>query len=70
LLKSNTHYQKFTAFKKDQIFTFANTTGDSGGVLYFELAPTRPDLVLKDIIKITHPELLKDYSPAFFKKMK
>lgn len=70
LLKSNTHYQKFTAFKKDQIFTFANTTGDSGGVLYFELAPIRPDLVLKDIIKITHPELLKDYSPAFFKKMK
>jgi len=70
LLKSNTHYQKFAAFKKDQVFTFANTTGDGGGVLYFELAPTRPDLVLKDIIKITHPELLKGYSPSFFKKMK
>ena len=70
LLKSNTHYQKFTAFKKDHIFTFASTTGTDGGVLYFELGPTRPDLVLKDIIKITHPELLKDYSPTFFKKMK
>jgi len=69
LLKSNTHYQKFTAFKKDHIFTFANTTGDNGGVLYFELAPTRPDLVLKDLIKITHPNLLPNYTMTFFEKL-
>lgn len=69
LLESNVHYQKFTAFKKDHIFTFASTTGNNGGVLYFELGPTRPDLVLKDIIKITHPTLLKDYQFTFFEKM-
>ena len=30
----------------------------------------RPDLVLKDVIKICHPELLPDYKPFFFKKLK
>jgi len=70
MLNSNTNYKDFTAFQKDQLYTFANKTGKTGGVIYFELGPTRPDLVLKDIIKITHPELLKEYTPTFFSKMK
>jgi len=69
MLGKNTNYKEFIAFKNDQLFTFANKVGETGGVLYFELGPTRPDLVLKDIIKITHPELLIDYTPTFFDKM-
>jgi iron complex transport system substrate-binding protein len=69
MLEKNTNYKEFKAFKNNQLFTFANNVGETGGVLYFELGPTRPDLVLKDIIKITHPELLKDYTPTFFEKM-
>ena len=66
---NNKNYTAFNAFKKNQLFTFANKVGETGGVIYFELGPTRPDLVLKDIIKITHPELLKDYKTTFFEKM-
>ncbi len=69
MLSRNKNYQTFTAFKNDQLFTFANNVGETGGTIYFELGPTRPDLVLKDIIKITHPELLVDYTPTFFSKM-
>lgn len=69
MLSRNKNYQSFTAFKKNQLFTFANNVGETGGTIYFELGPTRPDLVLKDIIKITHPELLLDYTPTFFSKM-
>ena len=69
MLEKNANYKEFTAFKNNQVFTFANKVGETGGVLYFELGPTRPDLVLKDIIKITHPELLKEYTPTFFEKM-
>jgi iron complex transport system substrate-binding protein len=69
MLNSNSNYKDFTAFQKDQLYTFANKTGKTGGVIYFELGPTRPDLVLKDIIKITHPELLKEYTSTFFEKM-
>ena len=61
-------YTKFEAFKTKKIYTFSSTTGATGGVLYYELGTARPDLVLKDLIKICHPELLEDYSPFFFKQ--
>lgn len=69
LEKANEHYTKFKAYKTKNIYTFSNTTGKTGGVLYYELGMTRPDLVLKDIIKICHPELLPDYVPFFFKSL-
>ena len=69
LEKSSSHYTKFDAFKNKNIYTFSNTTGKTGGVLYYELGTARPDLVLKDIIKICHPELLKDYKPYFFRPL-
>ena len=66
MMDSNSHYQQFKAFQNKKVFTFANAKGPTGGLLYYELAPQRPDLVLKDMIKILHPELLPDYSPYFF----
>lgn len=70
LLASNEKYAEFNAFKTDNIYTFANKKGNTGGVIYYELAPVRPDLVLKDILKITHPKLLPNYELTFFEKMK
>ncbi|AUC83627.1 ABC transporter substrate-binding protein [Lacinutrix sp. Bg11-31] len=70
LEKGNKHYTKFDAFKNKNIYSFADTTGETGGVLYYELGTARPDLVLKDIIKICHPELLQNYTPSFFKPLK
>jgi len=70
LKEVNTHYTQFDAFKNNAIYTFSNTTGKTGGVLYYELGLARPDLVLKDIIKISHPELLPYYQPFFFKQLK
>lgn len=69
LLKSNALYKKFNAFKNDKIYTPSTKMGPTGGVIYYELAPSRPDLVLKDIIKITNPQLLPDYEFTFFEKM-
>ncbi len=67
--EANRHYRQFDAFKNKKIFTFANTKGETGGLLYYELAPNRPDLVLKDLIHIFHPELLPDHTPFFFKPL-
>lgn len=68
--KANTHYTKFKAFQTKEVYSFVNTTGKTGGVLYFEMGMARPDLVLKDLIKISHPELLEDYRANFFEKLK
>ncbi len=69
LKNGNQNHSMFDAFKNKNIYTFSNTTGATGGVLYYELGMSRPDLVLKDIIKICHPELLENYSPYFFKPL-
>ena len=69
LEKANPHYTKFDAFNTKKVYSFSMTTGETGGVLYYELGTARPDLVLKDIIKICHPELLDGYTPYFFKQL-
>ena len=69
LLNSNKIYTEFSAFKNDNIYTPTTKKGKTGGVIYYELAPTRPDLVLKDMIKITNPNLLPNYKLTFFEKM-
>ncbi|MEM0543498.1 ABC transporter substrate-binding protein [Flavobacterium sp. j3] len=70
MTNSNPHYAKFKAFKNKNVYSFSGKKGKTGGVLYYELAPNRPDLVLKDLVKILHPELLSSYKPVFFEKLK
>ena len=65
----NTHYRQFNAFQNKNVYTFAHTKGATGGLLYYELGPSRPDLILKDLIHIFHPELLPEYEPFFFKPL-
>lgn len=67
---ANPHYEQFKAFQNKNVYSFAGKKGKTGGVLYYELAPNRPDLVLKDLVKILHPELLVGYEPFFFEKLK
>ena len=67
--EDNRHYAEFKAFQKKNIFGFAGTKGETGGVLYYEQAPNRPDLVLKDLINIFHPELIDNYDNQFFKPL-
>ena len=70
MLDANPHYAQFKAFQNKNVFSFSGRKGKTGGVLYYELAPNRPDIVLKDIVKILHPELLRGYKPFFFEKLK
>ncbi|MEL6811956.1 MAG: ABC transporter substrate-binding protein [Bacteroidota bacterium] len=64
--EAHTVYTQFEAFQNKKIYSFTTKKGATGGVLYYELAPNRPDLVLKDIIKILHPELSLDHELYFF----
>lgn len=64
------HYTKFEAFQEKNIHTFSSEKGETGGVIFYELAPMRPDLVLKDLIFIFHPQLMPDYQTTFYKPLK
>lgn len=69
LQEASPHYKEFKAFQEQNIFTFASEKGETGGVVFYELAPNRPDLVLKDLISIFHPQLLPDYKTTFYKPL-
>lgn len=69
LKNGNPHHAMFKAFQNNTIYSSISTTGSSGGILYFELGTTRPDWVIKDLIKIFHPELLKNHDLYFFKPL-
>nr|BFF37740.1 ABC transporter substrate-binding protein [Tenacibaculum mesophilum] len=69
LTTANIHYKEFDAFSNNKIFSIGHNKGETGGLIYFELSPVRPDLVLKDLIKITHPNLLPEYELTFYKEV-
>ena len=66
---SNPHYDQFTSFKNKKVYSYSINKGAKGGIIYFEWSPTRPDWVLKDLIKIFHPELLPNHKLFFFQKL-
>lgn len=62
-------YAHFSAFKNGNIYTYSQKKGATGGLEYFELGYLRPDLILKDLIKILHPELMEDYQSYFYQRL-
>ncbi|KOP35921.1 ABC transporter substrate-binding protein [Flavobacterium sp. WLB] len=69
LQKANPHYSEFDAFTNKSVYSFEGKLGATGGTVYYELAPSRPDLVLKDYIKIFHPDLMSSYEFTFASKL-
>ncbi|MFB9055545.1 ABC transporter substrate-binding protein [Mariniflexile ostreae] len=67
---SHKGYTYFDAFKNNKIYGYTKQIGPKGGLLYYELGPLRPDIILKDMIYIAHPGLLEDYTPYFFQNLK
>ena len=52
------------AFKERHIYG-CNT----GRIPFYEESPFHPDVLLKDIVKILHPELLEGYEPKYFSNL-
>lgn len=66
MAQADQRYLAFDAFRNQNVFTYTHKKGEKGGLLYFELGYVRPDLVLLDLIKILHPEMLPDYELYFY----
>ncbi|WP_245942338.1 ABC transporter substrate-binding protein [Algoriphagus chordae] len=62
-------YKAFKAFKAGNVFSYTQRRGRAGGLEYFELGYMRPDLILKDLIKIIHPDLLPAYELYFYQQL-
>lgn len=65
LLTENSGYSQFKAFKNKMVFgcnTYSNT--------FYEDTPFHPDLLLRDFIIITHPEITELGKAKYFEHIK
>ena len=69
LAQENEKYKLFDAFKNKRIYNNNKRSNHLGGNDYWETGVARPDLLLKDLIKIAHPTLLPDYELYFMQKL-
>ena len=67
--KTDIRYTQFNAFKNGNVYNYNARMSPEGGNAFMELGYLRPDIVLADIIKILHPELLPGYQLFFYQKL-
>ncbi|TBW29003.1 ABC transporter substrate-binding protein [Gramella sp. KN1008] len=70
LYNESEHYKRFKAVRDKNVYSVSLSSGETGGITFYELGPQRPDLILKDLISIFHPDLLNDHKPVFYKPLK
>lgn len=63
-------YKLFKAYKKGNVYNLNRRMNVTGGNDYWEGGVARPDLLLNDLIKIMHPELLPAYELTYMEKLK
>lgn len=69
MMGQDARYADFNPFSDDQVYNYNKRIGPNGGYDFFESGYSRPDLILADLIKILHPELLPEYETYYFQKL-
>jgi len=67
--EANERYSFFAPFKMGNVYSYNKRIGAKGGSEFLELGYLRPDLILKDLVKIGHPELLPNHELFFYFKL-
>ena len=67
LLAADTRYEEFYAFQMDNVWNNDASTNQAGGNDFYESAVAHPELVLADLMKIFHPELLPDHELVYYR---
>jgi iron complex transport system substrate-binding protein len=62
-------YAKLKPFRENQIYSYNARKGAKGGSEFLELGYLRPDIILKDLVRIAHPDLLPEHQLFFHKKV-
>lgn len=62
-------YTGFNAFRTGQVYNYDAREGAKGGNEFLELGYLRPDLIIRDLIKISHPNALPDHDLFFHRKL-
>lgn len=62
-------YSGFKPFRAKEVYNYDARLGAKEGNEFLELGYLRPDLILRDLVKIAHPELLPDHTLYFHRQL-
>jgi iron complex transport system substrate-binding protein len=68
--QADSRYTDFRAYKLGKVYNYSARQGETGGNPYFELGYARPDIILNDLARIFHPDLLPAHELYFYEKLK
>jgi iron complex transport system substrate-binding protein len=70
LLDIESRYALLKAFQTGKVYHFGKRVNPNGGLDYYESGVVHPDILLKDLIRIFHPELLPSgYQPVYLQQV-
>ncbi len=69
MLDQDARFGEFKAYKDGAVWNNDARTSAAGGNDYYETATAEPDVVLADLIKILHPDLLPDHTLVYYRKV-
>lgn len=70
LLGIDSRFANFKAFKTDNLYSMRGRVSPEGNNDYWESGIAYPEIVLKDLVKITHPALLPNHQLFYYKQLR
>lgn len=67
--QADQRYTEFRAFREGHVYNYTAKLQPEGGNPYFEKGYARPDIILSDLAKIFHPDLMNDHQFYFYEKL-
>lgn len=70
ILAQDNRYGDFKSYKSGNMYSYNNRVNEQGSNDFFESGTVNPHIVLSDLIKILHPELLPAHQLVYYKQLK
>ena len=69
LISSDERLTQFNAVQNKQVYGYFNQVNNEGANAYWENGGVNPHLILSDLIKILHPEVLPEYELYYYRRL-
>lgn len=70
ILAQDSRYSDFKAYKSGRMYSYCGRVNDQGANDFFESGTVNPHIVISDLIKILHPEVLPEHHLVYYKQLK
>lgn len=69
VLASDERYAEFAAVNNGNLYNNNAIVNENGGNAFYEAGAANPHIVLKDLVKIFHPDLLPDHELVYYRQV-